>query len=103
MLDPASLVFPAFILALLAALFGVWRKNVWALVASAVLTVPAAMYLAGTSDLSLFAWLIPLALGGAAVAVQKQKTRLAWVLLLPLLLTVLMLILGIAAWASLGS
>lgn len=103
MFNLASLIFPAFILALGIAIFGVWRKNFWVLIISAVLTVPMVIYLAGTSDFRLFAWLIPLALVGSAFAVQKQKTRLAWALLLPLLLTLLMLILGIAAWLSVGA
>lgn len=103
MFDNTTFIFPAFILAVVLGVLGAWRKMVWVLVLSAVLSLPMAYYLAGTSDLGLLAWLIPLATFGAAYALHQNKPRLAWVLLLPMLGTVLLLALALTAWLTLGA
>ncbi len=103
MSDSATLIFPAFILAVVLGVLGAWRKTFWVLVLSAVLSLPMAYYLAGSSDFGLLAWLMPLATFGAAYALRQNKPRLVWVLLLPMLGTVVLLILALTAWLTLGA
>lgn len=94
--------FPLFLLAFVLAIAGVWRKVLWLPVLSAALSMPMVIYLFGASDIGFFAVLIPLGMLGSAVALQKQKTRLAWLLLLPMAIIFALLALGLAAWLSLG-
>lgn len=73
---------PAGILASLLAAFGVWKKNLIALILAAIWSVPATFYLSAGSGLPLY--LIALFVLGAAAAVRRNKIRLAWFLLTPL-------------------
>lgn len=79
--------FPAGVISLSLSALGIWKKwIIWLLIAG-VLTVPFSFYLTAASGLPLY--LIALFQFGAAYALVKQKTRLAWSLLIPLLLTTL--------------
>lgn len=73
---------PAGIFASLLAAFGVWKKNIIALILAAVWSVPATFYLSAGSGLPLY--LTALFVLGAAVSVSRNRIRLAWFLLLPL-------------------
>jgi len=73
---------PAGILSSLLAVFGVWKKKIAALVVAGIWSAPATYYLSAASGLPLY--LTALFVFGAAVAVYRNKIRLAWLLLIPL-------------------
>jgi hypothetical protein len=62
-----------------------------------------AWYLTTTSDFGLAAWLIPLGMFLSEWSLHQGRNRLAWLGLLPVLITFFLLILAIAVFASLGS
>ncbi len=73
---------PAGILSSLLAAFGVWKKKIVALVIAGIWSAPATYYLSAASGLPLY--LTALFVFGAAIAVYRNKIRLAWLLLVPL-------------------
>ncbi len=100
-MDISSIGFPAFILAVILAGIGVWRKIFWLLVLAALLSLPIGFYLQSSSDLGLLVWLVPLSLFGAAYSLRRENTRLSWILLLPTVLLFLMLLIAVAAFLNL--
>ncbi len=101
-MDVSSIGFPAFILAVILAGIGVWRKIFWLPALAALLSLPISFYLQGNSDLGLLVWLVPLSLLGAAYSLYRENnTRLGWILLLPALLLFLMLLIALAAFLNL--
>lgn len=100
MSDLASLTIPALFLALLLAIFGVWRQKRWFPVVAAVLISPSAWYMTSNTDFGLLAWLLPISLLGAAFAIHKGIRWLAWVLLLPLLGAFLLFVIAVLAWVN---
>lgn len=97
MLNP-SFSLPVFILALLVAILGLWRKDFRFLIVAAVLSLPLSFYLQGNSDLGLLVWAIPLTLSISAYSLKVEKVRLAWVMFLPSVLLFLMLAIALFAW-----
>lgn len=83
-----------FILSAIAAavisVFGVARRNYWALYIGGVLFLPVCSYL-NTSPSFRGIFLLPLFHLGAAYALYKQKQGLAWVSLLPALMLTIFL------------
>ena len=79
--------FPAGIISLLFSVLAIWKKWPWLLIVAGLWTIPATIYLSFASGLPLY--LISLLQFGGAYAVFKGKTRLAWLLLIPLLLSTL--------------
>jgi nucleoside recognition membrane protein YjiH len=79
--------FPAGVISLCLSALGIWKKWILWLVIAGILTVPFTFYLTVASGLPLY--LMALFQFGAAYAVKKQKTGLAWGQLLPLALTTL--------------
>ena len=73
---------PAGILSSLLAAFGVWKKKIIALVIAGIWSASATYYLSAASGLPLY--LTALFVFGAAVAVNRNKVHLAWLLLIPL-------------------
>ena len=67
---------PAGILSSLLAAFGVWKKKIIALIVAGIWSAPATYYLSAGSGLPLY--LTALFVFGAAVAVYRNKIRLAW-------------------------
>lgn len=98
---PALLGFPALFLAILLTILGIWKRWFLLPILSAILTLPMSYYLHGSSDLRWVIWLVPLGLLGSAYAIRQGKRRLAWVMLLPLVLVV-MLIIPVAMWVQFG-
>ncbi|MEJ5239924.1 MAG: hypothetical protein WHS87_01835 [Anaerolineales bacterium] len=95
-----SLAFPAFILALLLAVIGLWRKNFWFILVAVFLSIPISFYLQTNSDLRQLAWLIPLSLFLSAYSVKTGRNRLGLVLFLPSVLFAIMLLVAVIAWLN---
>jgi len=83
-------------LSLVLSVIGIAIKKVSLCVAGALLVIPFAYYLTGSPTLiiHLTGLLLPLFQLGAAQAVREDKTRLAWLLLAPLV--------GVAGWLLLN-
>ena len=79
--------FPAGIISLLISALGIAKKLPWLLVAAGLLTIPATLYLSLASGLPLY--LISILQFIGAYYVHKGKPRIAWYLLIPLLLIAL--------------
>ncbi|MBN1454330.1 MAG: hypothetical protein JW963_25155 [Anaerolineales bacterium] len=82
--------FPAGVISLSLSALGIRKKWIIWLIIAGILTVPFTFYLSVASGLPLY--LMALFQFGAAYAVGKQKTGLAWGLLIPLLITTLFMV-----------
>ncbi len=76
--------FPSGIISLLISALGIWKKWPIALILAGIWAVPATYYLSAAFGFPLY--LISLLQFVGAYAVYKGNTRLAWLLLIPLLL-----------------
>jgi hypothetical protein len=76
--------FPAGVISLVISALGIWKKWPIALILAGVWTVPATYYLSAAFGLPFY--LISLLQFIDAYSVYKGNTRLAWLLLIPLLL-----------------
>ena len=79
--------FPAGIISLLLSALGIWKKWPLALIFAGIWGAFAMYYLSAAFNLPLY--LIGLLQFGSAYAVHKGNTRIAWLLLIPLLLSTL--------------
>ena len=79
--------FGAGIMSLLISALGIWKKWSLALILAGVWTIPATIYIGAAFGFPLY--LISLLQFGGAYAVYKGKPRIAWYLLIPLLLVTL--------------
>jgi hypothetical protein len=79
--------FPAGLISLGISALAIWKKWFVLLVFAGVWTVPATFYLSAAFGFPLY--LIGLLQFGGAYAVYKGKTRIVWLLLIPLLLATL--------------
>ncbi len=82
--------FPAGIISLLLSALGIWKKWPIALILAGIWTIPATYYLSGVFHIPLY--LISLLQFIGAYALHKGNPRLAWFLLIPLLLSTLFMI-----------
>jgi hypothetical protein len=82
---------PAIILSLTVSGTGIIKKWPGFLVGGGVLCAPFSLYLSGYPVVRFLAFLLPLFQFGAAWAVHLNRTKLAWVLLLPLVFVSLLL------------
>lgn len=92
MIFPDALVvfvfgFPAGIISLLISAISIMKKLPWLLVVAGLITIPATLYLSLASGLPLY--LISILQFIGAYYVHKGKPRIAWYLLIPLLLIAL--------------
>jgi hypothetical protein len=80
--------FPGVLASLLLSTIGVVRKSLLLCLLGALLAIPFCFYLGGNPGVGPVAWLLPVfQLGSAWVVHRGGPAWLAWVLLLPLLLT----------------
>lgn len=76
-------------LSLVCSVIGVWKDKYWLTFLGAFLNLPIAYYLDGAPKLHGFMIFLPFFQIGSAAAVREGKKRLAWLLLLPSIATVL--------------
>jgi hypothetical protein len=76
--------FPSGIISLLLSALGIWKKWPIALILAGIWAIPATYYLSAAFGFPLY--LISLLQLGGAYALYKGKPRIAWYLLIPLLL-----------------
>ena len=79
--------FPSGMISLLISALGIAKKFPWVLVPAGLLTIPAMIYLSLASGIPLYLISILQLIG--AYYVHKGKPRIAWYLLIPLLLSTL--------------
>jgi hypothetical protein len=76
--------FPAGVISLLLSAFSIWKKWPWLLVIAGLFTITETIYHSLLSGLPLY--LMALLQFYGAYVLRKGNTRLAWILLIPLLL-----------------
>jgi len=82
---------PGVLLSLTLSVIGIARSKIAFCIAGAILILPFSFYLVGSpSFFRVIGLLLPIFQFGVALAVREKRTRLAWVLLLPLV--------GITVW-----
>jgi hypothetical protein len=79
--------FPSGIISLLLSALGIWKKRPIALILAGLWAVPATFYSSAVLGFPLY--LIGLLQFGGAYALYKDKPRIAWFLLIPLVLATL--------------
>jgi hypothetical protein len=89
----AQIIFgwPVVLLSLAVTVAGLWMKKPWMAVLGGALCIPFTFYLFVFTYLRYFAFLLPLFQFGAAWAVRAGHRTLAWLLLLPLVGTLVLL------------
>jgi hypothetical protein len=74
---------PAIITSILLSVAGVALRRHHLLVASALFFMPPSLYLSGYPGIRWFALLLPFFILGAAYLVRKNRSGIAWLLLIP--------------------
>jgi hypothetical protein len=82
---------PAVILSLAVSITGILKKWWWMLVLGGILSSPLAFYLSLFPSVHYLSLSIPFFQFGGAWAVHKDRKLLAWLLLLPLVITIAVL------------
>jgi len=91
---------PAIIVTVILAVYGLLRSNYRFLLAAAILAVPFSWYLSGFPIVRSPIFLAPVLLFGAAWAMRYGREMLAWILGIPFFLVVILLLFALGAGAS---
>src|SRR5688572_17273296 len=91
---------PAIIVTVILAVYGLLRSNYRFLLAAAILAVPFSWYLSGFPIVRSPIFLTPVLLFGAAWAMRYGREMLAWILGIPFFLVVILLLFALGAGAS---
>ena len=91
---------PAIIVTVILAVYGLLRSNYRFLLAAAILAVPFSWYLSGFPIVRSPIFLTPVLLFGAAWAMRYGREMLAWILAIPFFLVVILLLFALGAGAS---
>ena len=91
---------PAIVVTVIFAVFGLIRNNFRALLGAAILAVPFSWYLSGFPLIRSPVFLTPVLLFGAAWAMRYGREMLAWSLAIPFFLVVILLLFALGAGAS---
>lgn len=79
---------PAIIASILLSIAGVWMKKPGLLVAAGIVCIPVSYYLTGYR---IPAFLLPFFQFGSAYAITRQKSLLAWLFIVPLVVIAIVL------------
>jgi hypothetical protein len=90
---------PAIIVTVILAIYGLLRSNYWFLLAAAILAVPFSWYLSGFPVVRSPIFLAPVLVFGAAWAMRYGREMLAWILAIPFFLVIILLLFALAAGA----
>lgn len=83
---------PAILVTLGLAMYGLFKNNYRFLVASAILAVPFSWFLSGFPVVRSPVFLAPALILGAAWALRRGNEMLAWILVIPFFLMILLLV-----------
>ena len=90
---------PAIIVTVILAIYGLLRSNYQFLLAAAILAVPFSWYLSGFPVVRSPIFLAPVLVFGAAWAMRYGREMLAWILAIPFFLVIILLLFALAAGA----
>ena len=90
---------PAIIVTVILAIYGLLRNNYRFLLAAAILAVPFSWYLSGFPVVRSPIFLAPVLVFGAAWAMRYGREMLAWILAIPFFLVIILLLFALAAGA----
>ena len=79
---------PAIITSILLSIAGVWMKKPGLLVAAGIVCIPFSYYLSGYRTLAVT---LPIFQFGSAYAITRQKSLLAWLLIVPIVIIAVVL------------
>jgi hypothetical protein len=88
---------PAIIATVILAIIGLVRSNHKFLVAAAILAVPFSWFLSGFPYVRSPVFILPVLLLGAAFAMYRDRQMIAWLLVIPYLLSIWLLLNAVAA------
>src|SRR5512134_4195049 len=91
---------PAILITVILAVYGLVRNNYRFLLGAAILAVPFSWYLSGFPLVRSPIFLTPVLLFGAAWAMRYGREMLAWILAIPFFLVVLLLLFALGSGAS---
>ena len=83
---------PAILVTLGLAMYGLFKSNYRFLVASAILALPFSWFLSGFPIVRSPVFLAPVLIFGAAWAMRRENEMLAWILVIPFFLMILLLL-----------
>jgi hypothetical protein len=88
---------PAIIATVILAIIGLVRSNHKFLVAAAILALPFSWFLSGFPIIRSPVFILPVLLLGAAFAMYRDRQMIAWLLVIPYLLSIWLLLNAVAA------
>ena len=91
---------PAILVTVIFAIYGLIKNNYRALLGAAILAVPFSWYLSGFPLVRSPIFLMPVLIFGAAWAMRYGREMLAWLLAIPFFLILLLLLFALGAGAS---
>ena len=91
---------PAILVTVIFAVYGLIKNNYRALLGAAILAVPFSWYLSGFPLVRSPIFLMPVLIFGAAWAMRYEREMLAWLLAIPFFLVVILLFFALGAGAS---
>ena len=91
---------PAILITVILAIYGLLKNNYRFLLAAAILAVPFSWYLSGFPVVRSPVFLMPVLIFGAAWAMRYGREMLAWILAIPFFLVVILLLFAIGSGAS---
>ena len=91
---------PAILVTVIFAVYGLIKNNYRALLGAAILAVPFSWYLSGFPLVRSPIFLMPVLIFGAAWAMRYEREMPAWLLAIPFFLVVILLFFALGAGAS---
>lgn len=91
---------PAIVVTVILAIYGLVKNNYRFLLGAAILAVPFSWYLSGFPLVRSPIFLTPVLLFGAAWAMRYGREMLAWMLAIPFFLVIILLLFALGAGAS---
>jgi hypothetical protein len=91
---------PAILVTVIFAIYGLVKNNYRSLLGAAILAVPFSWYLSGFPLVRSPIFLMPVLIFGAAWAMRYGREMLAWLLAIPFFLILLLLLFALGAGAS---
>ena len=91
---------PAILITVIFAIYGLVKNNYRYLVGAAILAVPFSWFLSGFPLVRSPVFLMPVLIFGSAWAMRYGREMLAWLLAIPFFLVILLLLFAVGAGAS---
>ncbi|TGE38873.1 hypothetical protein E4K67_05195 [Desulfosporosinus fructosivorans] len=74
---------PGIITSIVLVCIGIYSKRIWLIILGAIFAIPISWYLGSTPKFRYIMYALPIFFVGSALAIKYEKSRLAWIFVLP--------------------